>query len=401
MTRDPASEELRERIRAAALDLGFDQAGFAPAEPPAHADWYREWLDRGWHGELAYLERDDSVRRRLDPRDALEGCRSLVVVSVSYATLDDLTGERPTRADGARPPSRPGSDDRDRSAARSAGDRDAEPTGDPPGDPAAALLEPIVARYASGNRDYHLLFEERLGELAARVQALAPGTETKPYVDYGPVLERDHAQRAGLGWIGKNTLLIDPDRGSYLLLGELLTTLELPPDEPFTADRCGTCSRCIEACPTDAIRGPRELDARRCISYLTIELKGSIPEELRPMIGNRVFGCDICQEVCPWNRKVSGGGDPELRFGRPVEGETMVEWAEELLELSDAEFRERYGETPYERPGRDGLLRNLCVGLGNSGRPEARPVLVRAARDRSGLVREHARWGLDRLEGPP
>ncbi|MDP2497929.1 MAG: tRNA epoxyqueuosine(34) reductase QueG [Candidatus Palauibacterales bacterium] len=359
-------------IRRAARDLGFDQVGVAPAERPAHADWYREWLDRGWQGEMEWMGRDYAVRRRMDPSEALPGCRSLIVVSLSYATPENLTGERPTAGAAASP---------------ARGEDDGAESG----------LRPVVARYVDGNRDYHLLFEERLERLADRVEELAPGAETRPYVDYGPVLERDHAQRAGLGWIGKNTCLIDPERGSYLLLGELLTTLDLPPDEPFREDRCGSCRRCIEACPTDAIRGPRELDARRCISYLTIELEGSIPVHLREAVGNRVFGCDICQEVCPWNRETSEAADPGLRMGKPVEPGTMTAWAEELLDLDDREFEARYGDTPYERPGREGLLRNLCVGLGNSGSQEAARVLLRAVEEGSELVAEHAAWALGRL----
>ncbi len=327
------------------------------------------------------MGRDYAVRRRLDPAEALPGCRSLIVVSLSYATPDDLTDERPIGRRGGRT-GKPAAGDGAEGEGRAG---------------AADDLRPVVARYVDGNRDYHQVFEDRLDRLAGRVEELAPGAETKPYVDHGPVLERDHAQRAGLGWIGKNTCLIDPGRGSYLLLGELLTTLELPPDEPFEADRCGSCRRCIEACPTDAIRGPRELDARRCISYLTIELEGAIPVHLREAVGDRIFGCDICQEVCPWNRETSEPADPGLRMGRPVEPGTMTEWAEELLELDDDQFEARYGDTPYARPGREGLLRNLCVGLGNSGSGDAAAVLLRALEEGSELVAEHAAWALGRL----
>ncbi|MFQ5678038.1 MAG: tRNA epoxyqueuosine(34) reductase QueG [Gemmatimonadota bacterium] len=357
---DTGPAELRERLRAAGLGLGFCQVGFAPAEPPAHAGFYREWLRRGWHGEMGYLVREDAVRRRLSLQESLPGCRSVIVVSLSYAP--EAAGRAP------------------------------EGAGDP--------LFPVVARYAA-DRDYHAVFEERLGRLAERIEELAPGTRTLPYVDYGPVLERDHAQRAGLGWIGKNTLLIHPELGSYLLLGELLTTLELPPDGPFEPDRCGTCTRCLEACPTGAIRGPRELDARLCISYLTIELRGSIPAELRPLLGNRIFGCDICQEVCPWNADPTAPDDASpggrVRPGSPVAPSTMIEWAEELLGLDADSFRARYRRSVFYRPGRDGLLRNLCVGLGNSGHAAAVEVLRRARRDPSPLVREHAAWALERL----
>lgn len=340
-------QELRERIRAEGLFLGFDQVGFAPAAPPRNADAYRRWLDRGFHGEMAYMARADAVRRRLDPADVLPGCRSIITTSLTYAGT----------------PGEPG--------------RDA-----------------LLARYARG-RDYHLVFEDLLGTLAARIAELVPDAACRLYVDYGPVMERDHAQAAGLGWIGKNTMLINPRLGSYLLLGELLTTLALPPDEPFTADRCGTCRRCIDACPTGAILADeRTVDARRCISYLTIELRGSIPEELRPAIGRRVFGCDICQEVCPWNGEGRNAGvDNGGSWATPA----LIEWAEELLGMDEEQYSERYRDTALSRPKRDGMLRNLCVGLGNSEDPEARPTLERCAGDDSPLVREHAEWALRRL----
>lgn len=355
----PASIEEREALRSDALDLGFLQVGFAPAAAPLHADAYSDWLHQGAHAEMGWLAREDAIRRRLNPRDALPGCRTLVMVSLGYAALSE-TQSRGTSDDPARS---------------------------------------LVARYAAG-RDYHLEFEERLARLASLVQERWPVATARPYVDYGPVLERDHAQRAGLGWIGKNTMLIHPTIGSWTLLGELLTTVEIPPDLPFVADRCGSCVRCIEACPTGAITGPRKLDARLCISYLTIELRGSIPESLRGMVGNRVFGCDICQEVCPWNDGVPVGELSGLaaRWGGATPPETMIDWAEELLNLSDDQFRSRYGQTALARPGREGLLRNLCVGLGNSGDHTALPVVMRCFDEKSPIVREHAAWALARLD---
>lgn len=350
---------VRERLRTAGLALGFTRVGFAPAERPAHADAYLRWLEDGHHGEMGWMARPDAVRRRLDPREALPGCRTVIVATLSYAP-------------------EVGSD-------ASGGDPDAD-----------ASCRPIVARYARG-RDYHDWFEERLDALAAEVRALDPGAAVKPYVDYGPVLERDHAQRAGLGWIGKNTMLIDPVLGSWLLLGELLTTLEIEPDEPFLPDRCGSCRRCIDACPTDAILEHRAVDSRRCISYLTIELKGSIPVELRTAIGTRVFGCDICQDVCPWNADPEPGDPGALTEGRPAGFPALRDWAERLLQMDTAAYREAYRGTPLSRPGRDAMLRNLCVGLGNSAEPAAVPVLTRCLADDSELVREHAAWALGRL----
>ena len=374
---------LKEQIRRAASELGFAQVGFAPAERPLHGAEYLKWLDRGWHGEMAYMAREDAVRRRLEPVDALEGCRALILLSLLYGPGAGAQASSPRAgADAGRP---------------------RDPEGHPAGEPRDARgPRAVVARYARG-RDYHEVFEERLALLAEQVASLAPGSACKAYVDYGPVLERDHAQRAGLGWIGKNTMLIHPRLGSYLLLGELLTTLELSPDAPFTADRCGTCERCIEACPTGAITGPRELDSRLCISYLTIELRGPIPVELRGAIGDRVFGCDICQEVCPWNSDAPSPAASALAFepGRPAPPEAMVAWAEELADLGDVAFKHRYRGTAFARPGRDGMLRNLAVGLGNVGGIGSEAILKRLARDDSALVREHAEWALERLRRSP
>ncbi len=367
-TRD--SRDLREAVRTAALQCGFDQVGFAPAEAPLHAQEYREWLSQDFHGEMSYMGRPDAVARRVDPREALSGCRTIIVTSLVYGPQASWGGAAAIPEEHAD--SR-GSDER------------------------SGRRLPVIARYAKG-RDYHDVFETRLDQLASAIRALAPNAITKRYVDYGPVLERDHAQRAGLGWIGKNTMLIEPTLGSYFMLGELLTDLDLPPDEPFVADRCGTCDRCMVACPTDAIVAERSLDARRCISYLTIELKGSIPVDLRAAIGNRIFGCDICQEVCPWNADspVPEHGPFGLAPGRPVPPDDMVQWSTELLALDEQRFRARYEGTALSRPGRAGLLRNLAVGLGNTGDETALPVLRRMIEDESELVREHAQWALER-----
>jgi epoxyqueuosine reductase len=338
-------------IKSAASELGFDLVGIAPAERPAHADFYRDWLKREYHGEMAYLARPDAVERRLRPNEALPGARSIVVVAINYASND------------------PG------------------PINDP--------SRPVISRYARAT-DYHLIFEEKLEALAESIRAaVGDGTSTKCYVDYGPVLERDHAQRAGLGWIGKNTLLINQALGSYLFLGEILTDAELQPDDAFLPDHCGTCERCIWACPTGAIAGPRDVDARLCISYLTIELRGPIPPELRPLISNRVFGCDICQEVCPWNKDVPESAEPRLRPRDDVTGPELIE----LLGLSEEEFAERYTGTPIERPKRRGFLRNVAVALGNWGDRAAVPALVEALNDEDPLVRGHVAWALGRIGG--
>ncbi len=354
----PAATSLeKESLRAAARELGFLQVGFARSDRPNRAEEYLAWLRDGHHGEMAWLAREDAVKRRLDPAEALPGCRTVIMVSLSYAP-DALQL------------------------------------------PSPKSVQPQIARYAHG-RDYHLVLEDRLERLVSEVRRRWPGAGARAYVDYGPVLEREHAQRAGLGWIGKNTMLIHPEHGSWTLLGEVLTTVAIDPDPPFEADRCGTCVRCIDACPTGAITAPRHLDSRLCISYLTIELRGSIPEALRPAIGNRVFGCDICQEVCPWNDGVPAGDLAQLatRWGGPVPPETMLSWAEEILDLSDEQFRAAYGQTALARPGRDGWLRNLCVGLGNAGDTRAVPVIMRCFDEESPVVREHAAWALGRLAG--
>ncbi len=342
------SQEIKRRAR----DLGFDLVGIAPAERPVHADFYLEWLSRGYGGEMSYLGRPDAVRRRLDPALALAGARSIIVVALNYNTKDDDTIEDPTH--------------------------------------------PIVARYARGT-DYHLIFEDKLERLAqALADVVGPDVKARSYVDYGPVLEREHAQRAGLGWIGKNTMLIHPRIGSYLFLGEILTDAAIEPDDPFVPDHCGTCERCIVACPTGAITHARHLDARLCISYLTIELRGPIPRPLRPLIGNRIFGCDICQEVCPWNDDIPGGGEPGFTAREAVTGPRLIE----LMALSEEDYHKRFQGTALTRCKRRGLLRNVAVAIGNWGNRSALPALIRGLHDEEPLVRGHCAWALGRIPGP-
>jgi epoxyqueuosine reductase len=312
------------------MQLGFELVGIAPAGRPTHADYYLNWLESGYHGEMAYLARPDAVARRLNPSEALPGARSIIVVAMNYHVQNPESLDDPSRG--------------------------------------------LVARYARGS-DYHRVFEEKLEQLATELRvSLGSDVGIRAYVDYGPVLERDHAQRAGLGWIGKNTLLIHPNLGSYLFLGELLTDAELEPDDPFRLEHCGTCERCIDACPTGAIKAGRKLDARLCISYLTIELRGPIPIELRALIDNRIFGCDICQEVCPWNREIAGTSEPRFQPRADVSGVELIA----LMGLSEEQFRQRFSDTPLTRPKRTGLLRNVAVALGNWGDRAAVPVLTRA-----------------------
>lgn len=342
-----ASDTVRQR----ALELGFDLIGIAPAAPPEHADYLLTWLARGYAGEMAYLERPDSVAKRLDPNRALHGARSIVCVAMNYNDRNDGPTDMPSR--------------------------------------------PVVSRYARG-ADYHAVFEEKLDDLSRSLSGLLHGrARTLSYVDYGPVLERDHAQRAGLGWIGKNTMLINPRIGSYFFLGEILTDVDLEPDEAFLPDHCGTCERCIVACPTGAIRGSREIDARLCIAYLTIELRGPIPSQLRSLVGNRVFGCDICQEVCPWNRNAPITREPRFEPRASTTGPALIE----LLKLTEDQFQERFADTPVARPKRRGFLRNVAVALGNWGDPAAVPSLVDALQDGEPLVRGHAAWALGEIGG--
>ena len=262
----------------------------------------------------------------------------------------------------------------------------------PPTTPASTPTG-IIARYARAT-DYHDVLAEQLKQLSTRIDELGgPGTRSLWYLDTGPLLERDLAQRSGLGFVGKHTNLISRKLGNWIFLSEIITTLELQPDPPET-NRCGTCTRCIAACPTQAITAPFELDARLCISYLTIELKGPIPVELRPALGNRIFGCDDCLEACPWNRFAREG---RLMKARERPGLTAPD-LRELLQLDDPAFKLRFAGTPMLRSKRRGLLRNAAVALGNIGSPEDLPALQRATSDPEPLVAEHARWAIDRIE---
>jgi epoxyqueuosine reductase len=308
---------------------------------------------------MGYLASEQARARRADPRQLLPECRSILVLAVRYADPSTLAEEGPTGA--GAPPSPHGR----------------------------------VAAYAWG-RDYHLVLPERLKALVAFIEdRVGGGVPYRAYTDSGPVLERDLAQRAGLGWIGKNTCLIHPKIGSYFLLAELLLGIELEPDPPFKTDHCGTCTRCIDACPTDCILPDRTIDARRCISYLTIENKGEIPQDLRSSLGDWIFGCDICQMVCPWNRRVEPAPDPAFL---PRPGIAAPDLITEIA-LTPQEFNRRFKDSPIQRSRRRGYRRNLAVALGNSGHPAALPVLQKAAQDEEPLVREHAGWAIGQMHG--
>ena len=354
---------MKEKIRQRARELGFDDCRFTTAAAPASAGQFQNWLAEKRHGEMAWLERN--AWKRIDPQKVLSGAKSIIVLAISYAVEAESRESRVESSDSARPST-----------------LNSQPsTG-------------LIARYARFD-DYHDVLGGRLKALAEFVNQFG-GAETHPlwHVDTGPLLERDFAQRAGIGFIGKHTNVISRRFGNWILLAEIITSLELEPDAP-EKNRCGNCARCIEACPTRAITAPFQLDARRCISYLTIELKGSIPVALRPAIGNRIFGCDDCLAVCPWNR-----------FAR--EGKLMKEHARpelaapdlmELLQLDEAGFKSRFDGTPILRTKRRGLLRNVCVALGNVGDHSTLPALSQAAKDSEPLIAEHARWAMERIQG--
>jgi len=355
------NEAIRERARA----LGFDDCRFTTAAAPESAPHFQNWLTQGRHGEMAYLERNSP--KRMDPQRVLAGARSIIALAVNYAA-----GPRPSHSHHERAP------------ARETG-RSATPL---PSQPASG----VIARYGR-YADYHQLLGERLQQLVGFLNGLGgPGTQSLWYVDTGPVLERDLAQRAGIGFIGKHTNLISRQLGNWIFLAEILTTLALEPDEP-EKNRCGSCRRCLEACPTGAIKAPFQLDARLCISYLTIELKGPIPVELRPAIGNRIFGCDDCLAVCPWNRFAQTGRWMQQHSRQALGRPDLVE----LLSLNEAQFKERFAGTPMLRAKRRGLLRNACVALGNLGDVQAIPALQKAAADPEPLIAEHARWAIDQI----
>ncbi|MGH7682172.1 MAG: tRNA epoxyqueuosine(34) reductase QueG [Candidatus Eiseniibacteriota bacterium] len=342
----PDDAPLRERIQAEARRLGFEAVGFARAEAHSDAERLRAWLAEGRHGTMSWMARDPD--RRGDPRRVLRVARTVISVGLGYYS-------------------------------------------DAPAPPASPLLGRI-ARYAWG-RDYHKRMRKRLIRLSRAIQTLEPAARCVPYVDTGPCLDRAWAERAGLGWIGKNTNVILKSSGSWHFLGEILTNLDLAPDPP-AQNYCGTCVRCIEACPTGAIVAPYQLDARRCISYLTIEHKGPIPLELRPAVGTRIFGCDDCQDVCPWNRFATPTANPDFAARPEQQTPELIP----LLDLDNPGFLDRYQGTAIRRAGRDRFVRNVAVALGNLADPRAVPALSQTLRgDASPMVRAHAAWALGRI----
>jgi len=333
---------LKERIRTAAWRAGFQRCGVSRVDTPQHAAFVRRWLANGNAAAMAYIER--GLAKRLDPRLLLPEIRSLISLAHPYL-----------------PPPLPPIDWR-------------------------AEMRGRIAAYAFAT-DYHLTVKRKLRELAAHISALRSDAIVRPYVDSAPVLEREWAASGGIGWFGKNTNILHTQDGSYFFLAELLTNLDLEPDPPVT-NRCGTCSRCLDQCPTQALTRGYLLDARLCVAFLTIEHRGVIPAELRPQMGSWIFGCDVCQEVCPWNEKlVRRNGTPDR--------EALVPYLPDILLLDEPGFRSRFRHSAIRRAQRDGFLRNVTVALGNTRNPSAvGPLRHVLHHDSSPLVRSHAAWAL-------
>jgi epoxyqueuosine reductase len=332
------------QIKAKAMGLGFDVVGVSPIGPFPESAFYSEWLDKGYGAGMHYLEKQEAAK--MTPDSILPGARSVIVCAMNYNVAQPRTSYDRMRA--------------------------------------------WVSRYAWGE-DYHESIKDKIRELAGWIEQQSP-QKTKAYVDTGPLLERVYAKYAGIGWFGKNTCIINNKTGSWLFLGCILTDIELATDSP-APDRCGTCTRCIDACPTHAIVEPYVLDSRKCIAYTTIELRGEMPEADRDGIGHHLFGCDICQDVCPWNRKAPFTADAAFA------PRTFAPELEKLAALSEAEFREMFAGTPVTRPRYAGFLRNVAIAMGNSRQEKFRAALERLAGAEDPTVAEAARWALGRLDG--
>jgi epoxyqueuosine reductase len=339
-------------LQAEARQLGFSLFGITRPVKPQHWDVYSAWVEAGRHASMTYLASENAIRMRAHPEMILENCRSVIVVGMEYG-----------------PPA----------VAQSV---------------ESCSLTGRVSSYAYGE-DYHQVLKSHLHELATRIAQPISDTSVRLFCDTGAILERELAQNAGLGWIGKNTCLIAPGRGSFFFLGEIFTTLDLPTTPPFLKDRCGSCQRCIQACPTGCILSDRTLDARKCISYLTIENKGVIPLNLRPLMSNWIFGCDICQLVCPWNQRFTRPAI--LSDFSPHPGFEHPNLLEEIL-LTSQEFNQKFNNSPIRRTRRVGYLRNVSVALGNLEDRRALPHLkIAMERENNPILREHIQWAMDRL----
>ncbi len=329
-----ALNNLKLAIKEKARQLGFTLAGVTACKEPAHYETFSAWLDKGHHGTMQYLADEKSRARRADPKQILPECKSILVLAYPYAPLPQDAGK--------------------------------------------------IASYAL-NDDYHDVLLSKLKQIVSFIEeTLGHTIPNRYYTDTGPILERDLAQRAGLGWIGKNSMLINPTQGSYFFLAEILLGIDLESDPVFETDHCGTCTRCIQACPTQCILPNRTLDARRCISYLTIELKDDIPEDLRPLMQDWIFGCDICQQACPWNRFAQPSSFAETKIPLPI--------LTDELGLTPSAFNQRFKLSPIKRAKRRGYLRNVAVALGNTGSVKDIPALEQAMQDDEPLIQKHAQW---------
>jgi epoxyqueuosine reductase len=362
--------EIADLVKQAAREAGFELAGIAPVCDFAELKYFPEWIAAGHAGEMKYMETRDEggSLKRASLRSVAPWARSVIVCAINYNTAHPYSTQAPDRGQG------------------------------------------WISRYAWSRDDYHEAVMKRLRVVEARLQQAcsptcqqdpercgahtdeSPSLKTRCYVDTGPLVERVYARYAGIGWIGKNTCILNQKMGSWLFLGVILTSLELATDLP-APDRCGTCTRCIDACPTDALIAPYQLDSNRCISYLTIEKRGEVPEKMRDGMGRHIFGCDICQDVCPWNRKAPV--TPALEF-QPRGGlvNPALEW---LAELSVEEFRERFRSSPIRRAKRTGIRRNAVIAMGNSGNRRFLPLLEKLKTDEDSIVAESARWAVEKL----
>ena len=354
-------EELARAARQSALGAGFDLVGVASVRDQDLPELiaFTEWIDAGYAGEMKYLEKrtDSGELRRSSLKNAAPWAKSVIVCALNYNTDQPYSTQVQESSRG------------------------------------------WISRYSWSRQDYHDLLLARLEEVEAAIQTCAAkhgmNAQTRRYVDTGPVVERVYAKYAGIGWIAKNTCIINPKSGSWLFLGVILTSLELKPDIP-AADRCGSCTRCIDACPTDAIIAPGKLDARRCIAYLTIEKRGEIPQEFRASIGHHVFGCDICQDVCPWNSK-SGNAPPAALPELQAQPELVHPDLKWLARLSEEEFRQTFRGSAIKRTKYAGFKRNVAIAMGNSSNAEFIPELEKMASGPDPVVAEHALWALQRL----
>ena len=385
---------LSNALKRSALEAGFDLAGVAPINAWHDLEFARKWVEKGHGGEMAYLKNP----KRRDPRLILPSAKSVLCVGLVYNIALPYSTEACSESTDTTVPE---------GGARG-----------------------WISRYAWGS-DYHEVMRERLKRLGAAIERLAPAVETRVYVDTGPIVERAFARLSGIGWVGKNTCLINQDKGSWIFLGVIITSLALDPDVP-AFDRCGSCRRCLDACPTGALTEPYVMDASRCIAYLNIELKGSIPERYRPAIANNVFGCDICQDVCPWNHPSGQTAESSRRkpatstlaefkplaiesAPAPLESNARAESQDpryqqrsfslfhprlaDLASLSEDDFRSVFARSPIKRAKYRGWLRNLCVVMGNSGDAQFTPWLRELTKHEDMLVRSHAEWALERLQG--